>query len=223
MSPSPAAPSTASISACASTSPSEWPARPRRMIERDAAEHERHAVARARARRRRCRRGSSRAAPPAARRGADANRLGRRLVQVAPRAAADVHARPCRPRAPGRRRCRRGRPRTRSSQARARLERRSRVRRTPAHGFATPQRADEPTHVDVRAAASSSATTPACCRRAATSRPRGAQRARHGERVGVEVARLASVDGRMLDAEDLPARRRGARRARRGRRARPSA
>src|SRR5687767_14218995 len=29
MSPSPAAPSTASVSACASTSPSEWPARPR--------------------------------------------------------------------------------------------------------------------------------------------------------------------------------------------------
>ena len=44
MSPSPAAPSSASISACASTSPSEWPARPRGWSKRDAAEHERHAL-----------------------------------------------------------------------------------------------------------------------------------------------------------------------------------
>ena len=42
MSPSPAAPSSASINACASTSPSEWPASPRGGGEL-AAEHERDA------------------------------------------------------------------------------------------------------------------------------------------------------------------------------------
>ena len=44
MSPRPAAPSTASVSACAITSPSEWPGEPARMVDRDPAEHERHAV-----------------------------------------------------------------------------------------------------------------------------------------------------------------------------------
>ena len=44
MSPSPAAPRSASISACASTSPSEWPGEPARMLELDPAEHERDAL-----------------------------------------------------------------------------------------------------------------------------------------------------------------------------------
>ena len=44
MSSSPAAPSIASVSACASTSPSEWPGEPARMVDRDPAEDERHAV-----------------------------------------------------------------------------------------------------------------------------------------------------------------------------------
>ena len=44
MSPSPAAPSTASINACVITSPSEWPASPRGDSNAHATEHERHAV-----------------------------------------------------------------------------------------------------------------------------------------------------------------------------------
>ena len=44
MSAMPAAPRIASVSACASTSPSEWPDEPTRMIDAHAAEHERNAV-----------------------------------------------------------------------------------------------------------------------------------------------------------------------------------
>ena len=93
MSPSPAAPSTASTSACASTSPSEWPARPAVVVEPHAAEHERHAAlerVRVDADPDPERHGR---APPAARR-ASVIRIasGGGSLQEAPRPAADVHA-----------------------------------------------------------------------------------------------------------------------------------
>ena len=63
MSPAPAAPSSASHSACSTQSPSEWPSRPRVVRHRHAAQHERAARAPAGARRSRCPRGSAHARP----------------------------------------------------------------------------------------------------------------------------------------------------------------
>ncbi len=176
MSPSPAAPSTASVSACAITSPSEWPASPR---------------------------GCSIATPPSTSgtpssnacastprpiRSSDTERpgqLGERADRGSRPAAARAGVptgrgargrRPCRPRAPARRRCRRGRRRTRSRSAGdAALgddpleERGRRLLDAPAR-----RRADE---VDVVARAGPRPRR-ACCPTAPTRRPALAERRR---------------------------------------------
>ena len=89
MSPSPAAPSSASISACASTSPSEWPASPRGWSSSTPPSTSGTPSARARARRRRCRRGGSASQPMRAR--LDALEIGR---ASSPSAAARRRRRP---------------------------------------------------------------------------------------------------------------------------------
>ena len=128
------------MSACAITSPSECPASPRGSAEAHAAEDERHARPPARARRSPCRRGSQlneRLRHLVER--LDRARL-RRVSRTRPRARGGCAPRSSRPLAPGARRCRRGRRRTRSRSAGRRLRRRA--RRTRARASRRPRRAE---------------------------------------------------------------------------------
>ena len=116
-----------------------------RVVELDAAEHERHALlervrvdADADAEVRHA------PAPPAARRASRLRRALGRVVQVAPRPAAHVHRRAGRPRARAARRCRRGRRRRRSARRAQPHASTTRTKNSGA-GFSTPQSADDAT------------------------------------------------------------------------------
>ena len=182
MSPRPAAPSSASVSACAITSPSECPASPRGWSKRtppstsgtpslERVRVDADADAQAHGAPRAARRASGSGSPPAAAR-ADG-----------PTGRGGCARRPCRRRAPGRRRCRRGRPRTRSSQAGPReVDTRS---KNSGAGFATPQRADDPTHVDMRPQRLLRRTA-ACCRPRTTRARVARSRSRHGSASGYQ-------------------------------------
>ena len=205
MSPRPAAPSRASISACAITSPSEWPARPRSEVDRDAAEHERHAVlervcvdAEADAQLRHASASGSSASESIA----DVCLLAA-ASGGSPTGRGGCARRPSRRREPARRRCRRGRRR-----------RRSRRRRTPASATtrsknsgsglrdAPAGRRADAVHVDVGLAQELLARLRLVAGDADAVAAR-AQLDEAGQRVGVEVvAPVARPLGR-LDAEQL--------------------
>ena len=156
MSPSPAAPSTASVSAWAITSPSEWPARPLGKSIATPPRTSRTPCSNACASTPRPIRSSATERSGQLVERADADRRGRWIVQVAPAAPrphVDRGQIPARE-SPARRRCRPGRRRRRVSCAAS----------TPALGgdpleerggrlLDSPSARDEPTRVDVRRAA----------------------------------------------------------------------